>query len=152
MTNSFLVKLLATKNQFALLPLRLTVGIVLMAHGAQKLFGWFGGGGIEGTGEFFGKLGFSPGTLWAVLAGCGEFFGGLLLFLGLFTRLGALAIAGVMGTAVAVVHRNAFFVSDSGMEFALTLFMAALAFLFAGGGGLSIDRMLAQKPTGKSEP
>lgn len=145
MKNRLISKLLSTGNSLALLPLRLAVGVVFVAHGSQKLFGWFDGGGIEGTSGFFEGLGLAPAAFWAVSAGLAEFLGGVLLILGLFTRLAGLLIAGVMATAIFMVHRNAFFVGEGGMEFALTLFTAALAFLIAGADRFSLDRFLSRK-------
>lgn len=143
MKNKFLQRLVSTGNSLAFLPLRLAVGIVFVAHGSQKLFGWFGGNGLEGTGGFFEEaIGLSPGIFWAFSAGAAEFLGGILLFFGLLTRLGALLIAIVMVTAILLVHRDAFFVNEGGMEFALTLLAAALALLIGGGGALSLDRFL----------
>jgi putative oxidoreductase len=124
-------------------PLRLALGIIMPAHGAQKLFGWFGGGGPRGTGVFFEQIGLQPGVFWATLAGLGEFFGGLLLLIGLATRLGAITIGTVMLVAILLVHRNAFFVSDQGMELPLTIFAASIALLIGGGGAASVDSRLA---------
>ncbi len=133
-----------TRGTWTMLPLRLVLGAVFIAHGAQKLFGAFGGGGISGTADYFEKsLKLVPGELFAILAGCGEFFGGLLILIGFLTRFGALLTGATMAVAIAMVHNNAFFVGDNGMEFALTLLGASLALLIGGGGSLSIDRKLA---------
>jgi putative oxidoreductase len=111
----------------------------------QKLFGWLGGKGLEGTAGFFaGKLGLTPGILWALLAGIAEFGGGLLVLLGLFTRLGALFISTVMLVAIFKVHWGAFFM-PTGIEYAVSLFAAAVALLISGGGKFSLDTRLAQK-------
>jgi putative oxidoreductase len=110
-----------------------------MTHGGQKLFGWLGGHGLSGTAAFFAtKLGLTPGLLWATLAGIGEFGGGVLVLLGLFTRFGAVMIAIVMGVAIAKVHWGSFFL-PSGIEFTLALLATAVALLIAGGGRLSLD-------------
>lgn len=98
-----------------LLIVRLVIGITLAAHGSQKLLGWFGGGGIAGTGPFFEQLGFRPGRLHAALAGIAETGGGLLLAAGLLTPLAAAAILGVMVVAVGSVHgKKGFFLQNGG--------------------------------------
>lgn len=124
-------------------PLRLGLGIVMPAHGAQKLFGWFGGGGPSGTGEFFAKLGLQPGVFWGTVTGLVEFCGGLLILIGLATRLSAFGIATVMIVAILVVHRDAFFASNQGMEFPLSNLAASIALVIGGGGAASVDSRLA---------
>jgi putative oxidoreductase len=127
----------------ALLALRLVVGLTLAAHGSQKLFGWFGGHGIEGTAAGYERLGLRPGRVNALLAGLAECIGGLLLVLGLVTPLGAAALIGVMTVAVVTVHlRNGFFVSNNGFEFNLVMVAAAFAVAGAGPGSWSLDRAL----------
>ena len=76
------------------------IGIIFVAHGAQKLFGWFGGYGLEGTGQFMASLGLTPGYLMALLAGSAEFFGGLALLLGVLVRPAAAALAFAMVVAI----------------------------------------------------
>ncbi len=127
---------------WATIPLRIALGVIFLAHGSQKLFGWFGGHGLAGTAAFFAaKLGLAPGWLWAVLAGGGEFLGGLLVILGLFTRFGALCITVVMLVAIFKVHWGIFFM-PAGMEYPAALLAAALALLLAGGGKFSLDAVL----------
>ena len=129
-------------KNWATLPLRIALGVIFLAHGGQKLFGWFGGKGFTATaGYFAGKLGMTPGILWAALAGIGEFGGGLLLLFGLFTRLGALFISIVMLVAIFKVHWGTFFM-PAGVEFAFSLFSSAVALLIAGGGKFSLDSWL----------
>ncbi|WP_313312805.1 DoxX family protein [Pulveribacter sp.] len=143
MNNTFLHRLLATDNGSGALALRIPVGIIFSAHGAQKLFGWFGGYGLEGTGQFFGSLGLNPGFLMALLAGAAEFFGGLALVLGVAVRPAAAALGFAMLVAIFAVHiGNGFFVDKGGYEYALTLFAASLSLLFSGGGRFSVDRAL----------
>jgi len=127
-----------------LLVLRLVVGLVFAAHGAQKLFGWFGGQGIAGTGTVMEQyLGFRPGKRAALLAGLTEFGGGLLLALGAATPLAAAALIGVMLVATVSVHlAKGFFNSDGGYEFPLVLGVAALTFALAGPGRFSVDAWL----------
>ncbi|MET0263147.1 MAG: DoxX family protein [Rariglobus sp.] len=120
------------------LALRLVVGAVMFGHGAQKLFGWFGGKGFDATVAGFNSMGLQPGALWGGLAAGGEFVGGILLILGLFTRLAALNCVVIMAVAIFSVHSSAFFL-PSGMEYALTLLAASLVLLETGGGALSCD-------------
>lgn len=143
--NQTITKILHTNaRNWALTAPRLAVGIVMAAHGAQKLFGWFGGYGLQGTGGYFAhQLGMTPGVFWAALAGGGEFFGGLLLLLGLATRFGALTTAIIMGVAISTAHWGAFFL-PAGMEYALTIFSVAIALLLGGGGALSLDARLSR--------
>jgi putative oxidoreductase len=127
------------------LVLRLALAAVFIGHGAQKLFGWWGGGGFQGTAHYFASnLGLTPGWLHAALAGGGQFFGGILLVLGLATRLAAAQLVIIMGVAIWTSHRSAFFLSDNGMEFALVLLLVAVSLVLTGGGALSIDAHLAK--------
>jgi putative oxidoreductase len=126
-----------------LLILRLVVGLTMATHGAQKLFGWFGGYGLSGTGGFLEKLGFFPGRRHALFAGLAELSGGLLLALGLATPLGAMLIVSVMFVAVATVHvKNGFFNSSQGYEYNLTLALVALSIAIMGPGPVSLDAVL----------
>src|SRR5258707_13187771 len=126
-----------------LLSLRFVVGLALAAHGAQKLFGWFGGYGLDGTGQFMETLGFYPGRRHAALAGLTEAGGGVLLALGLLTPLGAAMVASVMLVATITVHlKNGFFATGGGYEYNLVLAVAALSVAFSGPGVLSIDALL----------
>ncbi len=145
--NKQTLKALLTSNAgFAALVLRVPVGIILAAHGAQKLFGWFGGYGLEGTGQWMASIGLEPGFLMALLAGSAEFFGGLALIFGLLTRPAAAVSAFTMVIAIFSVHFvNGLFMSNNGYEFALTLFAATLALTFQGAGRLSLDNLLAKK-------
>lgn len=127
------------------LLLRVPVGVVLAAHGAQKLFGWFGGYGLEGTAGWLESVGFAPGYLMALMAGGAEFFGGILLILGLFTRPAAAVAAFTMLMAMTVHVGNGLFLANNGYEFALTLLAATLALVFQGGGTASADAHIARK-------
>ncbi len=125
----------------AFLIIRIIVGLGLAAHGAQKLFGWFGGHGIAGTGQFFEGMGFRPGRAFAVAAGAGEFAGGILTFLGLWGALGPALIVMVMLTAILAVHLGkGYFTADGGPELPLLYIAGALAVAFAGAGAYSVDR------------
>ena len=124
----------------ALLLSRILVGGGLFAHGAQKLFGWFGGHGLKGTGGFFESLGFRPGALFAVAAGLGEAVGGLLTLLGLGGPIGPALIIMVMLVAILTVHaKNGFFAANGGYELNLMIVGGALALAFAGPGPISLD-------------
>ncbi|MEO6836478.1 MAG: DoxX family protein [Candidatus Tumulicola sp.] len=126
----------------ALLIIRLIVGLGIAAHGSQKLFGWFGGYGIAGTGGFFEGLGFRPGPLFALAAGLGEVTGGLLTFLGLGGALGPAIMVLVMLVAIVSVHLTKGFFSDKGgWEVAALYIAGALAVAFAGSGAYSLDRI-----------
>ena len=126
-----------------LLILRLVVGLTMAAHGAQKLFGWFGGYGLQGTGGFLEKLGFVPGRRHALFAGLAEFVGGLLLALGLATPVAAMLIISVMFVAIATVHvKNGYFNSNQGYEYNLTLAVVALSVAIIGAGPISLDAAL----------
>jgi len=120
-----------------LLVLRVLVGALFAAHGAQKLFGWFGGYGIKGTGGFFESLGFRPGPLMALVAGASEMGGGLLLAAGLFTPLAAAAIIGVMINAIFSAKLKAGLLG--GYEIDLLYAAAAASLAFTGPGTYSLD-------------
>lgn len=126
-----------------LLLLRLVVGLSLAAHGAQKLFGTFKGGGLAGTGGWLESIGFRPGRRQAMLAGGAEFGGGLLLALGLFTPLAAAAVIGVMAVAAIAGHAGkGFFITRGGWEYCLVLGGTAAAVAFAGPGRWSLDHAM----------
>lgn len=130
------------------LILRLTLGTVFVAHGSQKLFGAFGGFGIEGTGGFFESLGAAPGTFWAVVVGLVEFGGGIALALGLLTRPAAILIAVDMAVAALIYNfANGFFVETptGGWEINLVLFAMCAAMALAGGGALSLDALVQRR-------
>lgn len=124
---------------------RVTTGLLLVPHGAQKLFGWFGGYGLEATGQFFAtKLGL-PASL-ALVAGLIEFFGGLLLAAGLLTRPLALLVFGLMAVAVVQVHLPAgFFWTDGGFEYPLFWAIVALSYAIRGGGRYSLDALIGRE-------
>jgi putative oxidoreductase len=126
----------------ALLLVRL-LGFGFAAHGAQKLFGWFGGYGLAGTGGFFESIGFKPGRAFALLAGVSEFVGGLLIGLGLFGPIGAMLIMGIMTTAVLSVHIDkGLFAQDGGYELNLAYMAIALVIAIVGPGAYSLDALL----------
>ena len=113
------------------------------AHGAQKLFGWFGGHGLEGTGAFFGQLGFSPGRRFATLAGLTELASGILVALGLLGPIGPALMLSVMIVAAISVHwRNGLFATSNGIELPLLYSIAAIRFALTGPGRYSLDALL----------
>jgi putative oxidoreductase len=127
---------------YGLLLLRVVVGATMFGHGAQKLFGWFGGHGPKGTGGFFGQLGFRAPVLMAIAAGLSE-SSGLLLAAGFVTPLASLAIAVVMFNAIWTVHwLKGFWNGNGGLEFPLTLATVAVALAAIGPGRFSIDRAI----------
>jgi putative oxidoreductase len=127
----------------ALLVVRLIVGLGFAAHGAQKVFGWFGGHGIAGTGGFFTSMGFNPGPLFAFLAGAGEFGGGVLVALGLGGPIGPALMICVMVVAAIVVHlKNGFLAGNNGFELPLLYICVAVLFAMIGYGTYSLDKQL----------
>ncbi|MGW5968976.1 DoxX family protein [Streptomyces sp. NPDC055186] len=130
------------RRDLGLLLLRLGTGGALAAHGAQKLFGWFGGGGIEGTGQFMETIGYTPGKASATAAGLAETGGGALLALGLATPAAGAAAAGAMAGAAAVHAPNGFFNQEGGYEHAAILGLTAAGIAVAGPGRLSVDHAL----------
>ncbi len=142
---SALKKLLTSTAGYAPLALRLPISIIFMAHGSQKLFGWFGGYGLQGTGQWMASIGIEPGVFMAFLAGSGEFFGGLLLLIGLLTRPAAVVTAFTMVVAILSVHiGNGLFLSNNGYEFGLALLAATVSLAISGAGKLSVDDVLSK--------
>lgn len=128
------------KAKWAPVPLRVTIGVMFMAHGAQKLFGLFGGPGLSGVTEMVAGMGFQPAGLWAFLLAASEFFGGLALFIGCFTRLAVFPLLVVMGVALVKVHLpQGFFLQNGGFEYVWVITGGLLALLMTGGGTLSCD-------------
>jgi putative oxidoreductase len=125
-----------------LLVLRLVVGLVLVGHGTQKLFGWFGGGGLTGTAWFFRSRGYWPPRLIAGLAGTAEVAGGSALALGLMTPLAAAIVIGTMLNAAAIHRRNGLWVVDNGYEYPLVIATVAVTLSFTGAGATSLDARL----------
>jgi putative oxidoreductase len=129
---------------YAPLVLRIVAGVIFLMHGAQKLFGAFGGSGIDGTAQFFEQAGIAPGLFWAWIAGLVEFFGGLALLLGALTRFAALLLAVQMLVAIFAVHLQHGFFLPQGFEYALALFGICVTLLLSSAGELAIDRYLSR--------
>ncbi|CAH0530507.1 Putative oxidoreductase MhqP [Allocatenococcus thiocycli] len=143
---ALLKKITASNAGFSTLALRIPIGIVFMAHGSQKLFGWFGGYGLEGTGQWMASIGLGPGVLMAFLAGSGEFFGGLFILLGLLTRPAATVLSFTMLIAIFSVHfENGLFLANNGYEFGLALLAASVSLIFSGAGKAGLDNLLNKK-------
>jgi len=123
--------------------LRTVIGVLFFGHGTQKLFGWFGGHGLEGTAGFFETIGLKPGRRHATAAGAAETGGGALLALGFLTPAAATTLIGVMSTAVRKVHlKNGPWVTDGGYEYNLALVAMLVALADVGPGDLSLDHAL----------
>jgi putative oxidoreductase len=126
-----------------LLIIRLVIGVLFIGHGAQKLFGWFGGYGLKGTGGWFDSIGMKPGVTMALLAGLTELFGGLLFALGLLTPLAGIMIAGTMLMAIIKVHApNGLWSTANGYEYNLTLLAVAIGMALIGPGQYALDAFL----------
>jgi putative oxidoreductase len=126
-----------------LLIIRLVIGLSFMAHGAQKLFGWFGGYGLKGTGGWMESLGLKPGVMMALMAGLAELIGGLLFTLGLLTPLAAIMIAATMVMAIVKVHApNGYWATQNGYENNLTLIAVVIGLALIGPGKYALDAFL----------
>jgi putative oxidoreductase len=133
----------------ARLILRALMGLLFMGHGLQKLKGWFGGYGLEGTGQFFDSIGIRPGRKHATAAGAAETAGGAMLALGLLTPVSAAALIGVMATAVKTVHlEKGPWVSEGGWEYNAIIVASLVALTEAGPGALSLDNRLGTELSG----
>jgi putative oxidoreductase len=133
-------------TSLGLLVLRLVVGGLLAGHGAQKLFGFSGGPGPEGTAKFMSMLGLKPEERWAYLAGASEFLGGSLIALGLLNPLGPIMILGPMATATITAHRGKpIWVTAGGAELPITNMAVAAALILGGPGRLSLDALFGTR-------
>jgi putative oxidoreductase len=135
-------KLIATPPVWFPLPLRIALGIITFAHGAQKVLGLYGGRGWSAWISGEAPMGLRPSWLWLGAAAVAEFLGGILIVFGAVTRLSALAVALTMLVAILGVHWGAFFANNRGIEFPFALFAMAVALIIIGGGQASVDRLL----------
>lgn len=132
----------AAAVSIGLLALRIVVGLAMAAHGSQKLFGWFGGHGLAGTGGFFEMIGFRPGKLFALVAGSTELLSGLLIATGFLGPIGPALMLSVMIVAAITVHlKNGFFAQSNGVEVPVLFGIGAVALAFTGFGRFSIDSL-----------
>jgi putative oxidoreductase len=130
-----------------ILVARLVLGLLMSAHGAQKLFGWFGGHGLDGTAGFFESLGFHPGKLFATVAAGTELVSGLLVVLGLLGPVGPALMISVMIVAIFSVHwKNGVFAQSNGIEVPLLFATGAFALALTGPGSFSLDAILGLQP------
>jgi putative oxidoreductase len=137
---------LYSKFEPYVLPLlRAGLGIILLAHGCQKLFGMFGGMGLNANAALFQRLGYSPGMFWGTLVGCTETIGGILLVLCLFTRPAALSIVIFMIFSIHFTSAKGFFWSNGGMEYSILILLVALVFMIRGGGEYSLDKSMPKE-------
>jgi len=131
-----------TAISIGLLMLRLVVGLAMAAHGSQKLFGWFGGHGLAGTGGFFEMLGFKPGRLFALAAGATEVLSGILVAAGFLGPIGPSLMLSVMIVAAVTVHwKHGYFAQSNGIELPVMFSVAAVALAFTGFGQFSLDSL-----------
>ena len=127
-------------GDIGILIIRVLFGMAIAAHGAQKVFGWFSGYGLKGTGGFFEQLGFRPGVPFAAAAGLSELGGGTLLTLGFFTPFGSAAVLAAMLVAIVSVNlKNGFFAMSNGIELPLLYAAVAVGLAFTGAGAFSLD-------------
>jgi len=140
MTTTMTLPRQLTAVSVGLLALRVVIGLAMAAHGSQKLFGWFGGHGLAGTGGFFEMLGFRPGRAFAFAAGAAELVSGILIALGFLGPIGPALMLSVMIVAALTVHwKNGFFAASNGIEVTLLFGVAAVALAFTGFGVFSLD-------------
>ncbi len=125
--------------------LRVVLGAILIPHGCQKLFGWFGGMGFERFSGLFDQLGYKPGALWVAVVALTELVGGIMLILGLFTRVAAAGVVIFMINAVWFTSAKGFFWTAGGSEFSILILAVALVFLVRGGGEYSIDSKMIKE-------
>lgn len=143
---SIVNRIFASTSSWSPIALRVPLGIIFVAHGAQKLFGSFGGYGLSGTGQYFASIGLEPGVAMAALAGGAEFFGGLALIFGALTRPASLALAFTMLVAAVSAHgANGLFLDNGGYEYALALLAGSVSLLITGAGRGSVDELITRK-------
>jgi putative oxidoreductase len=129
-----------------LLIARIVLGLLMAGHGAQKLFGWFGGYGLAGVSGFFEGLGFRPGRLFATAASVGEIVSGVLILLGFLGPIGPAILLSIMIVAAVSVHWHGVFATSNGIELPLLYATGAVALGLTGPGRFSLDAMLGLTP------
>lgn len=150
MVRKLLGNVFSSKVGLSMLMVRVCVGLTFMAHGSQKLFGFFGGGGLAGTAKYMSSLGLEPGVLMALLSGSSEFFGGMFFILGFLVRPAAISLFITMIVAIATVHiGNGFFIQKSGFEYAFILAIVCVLILIQGAGKWSLDNIVSKALSNK---
>lgn len=137
--------LYASLDRYMLPMLRIVLGLILIPHGCQKLFGWFGGAGFARFTQIFEGIGYKPGAFWVSVVALTELVGGLMLVFGLGTRFAALAVAIFMVNAVWFTSAKGFFWTAGGSEFSILLLAVAVVFMIKGGGECSVDAKLSKE-------
>ncbi len=137
--------LYASLDRYMLPMLRIVLGVILIPHGCQKLFGMFGGAGFARFTQIFEGIGYKPGWFWVLLVALTELVGGLMLIFGFFTRFAALAVVIFMLNAVWFTSAKGFFWTAGGSEFSILLLAVALVFMIRGGGECSIDSRMSKE-------
>jgi putative oxidoreductase len=132
-------------DRYMLPMLRIALGLILIPHGCQKLFGWFGGAGFARFTQIFEGIGYKPGAFWVTVVALTELVGGLMLVFGFFTRFAALAVVIFMINAVWFTSAKGFFWTAGGSEFSLLLLAVALVYLVKGGGEYSVDSKMSKE-------
>ena len=140
-----LANIYAAAEPYALPLLRAVLGLILIPHGCQKLFGWFGGMGFTRFSALFDNIGYKPGWFWVLVVALTELVGGICLVLGLFTRVAALFVVIFMLNAVWFTSAKGFFWTQGGSEFSILILFVALVFLIRGGGNLSLDEKMRRE-------
>jgi len=135
----------AKLDAYMLPLLRIALGAILIPHGCQKLFGWFGGMGFTRFSALFDQLGYKPGAFWVAVVGLTELVGGLMLIFGFFTRFATAAVAIFMINAVWFTSAKGFFWTQGGSEFSILLLVVAVVFLIKGSGEYSIDKGMSKE-------
>jgi putative oxidoreductase len=138
--------LYASLDALVLPLLRAGLGVILIGHGCQKIFGLFSGMGMSANAALFEKIGYSPGMFWGTLVGCTELVAGFCLVVGLFTRLAALSIVIFMLFAIHFTSTtNGFWWTKGGMEYSLLMLLVSLVFLVRGSSGYSVDSTMGKE-------
>lgn len=133
-----LAKIFGGFKNFSLIPVRLALGAIFIGHGGQKLFGLWGGHGLQGFAGYLEGMGLKPGMLMAILAGGAEFFGGLMILLGIYARLGAFLVSTVMAVAIWKIHWPYGLLGEGGYGFNAALLGLSFCLLFGGSGKWSL--------------
>jgi len=137
--------LYAKFNDCALPMLRIVTGLILIPHGCQKAFGWFGGAGFARFTQIFDSIGYKPGAVWLSIIIFVELVGGLCLVLGLFTRVAALLVGLFMVNAIWTLWAKGFFWTAGGWEYSLLILAVSLVFMVRGGGSCSLDGKMSRE-------